>query len=241
MDQVHEVEDSTPSVPWTLYDRHTVHKVTTSVNILSLRKKERTWDKQTVILHVYCAPIIQCSDKATSLQEMEYGLMELTIRHIDVRTRQRVLWCHTGGKRLSASLEGLWCTIWEDNDVDGLIILKWILHQRSDSYRILVMKPEGKSTLGRPAHRWWKIFRWSSGSGKWGVNWIDVAHGRDKWWVRVNAAMNIRVTWNGGNFLTLVLWNYLIILYIYVFVYFLAYGLSSNCSVQLVFRHVWVS
>jgi hypothetical protein len=32
-----------------------------------------------------------------------------------------------------------------------------------NAYRILVGKPEGKRTLGRPIHRWWKILKWILG------------------------------------------------------------------------------
>jgi hypothetical protein len=37
---------------------------------------------------------------------------------------------------------------------------------------------------------------------KWigGMDWIDLAEGRDRWWV-VIAVMNLRVPWNAGNFL----------------------------------------
>jgi hypothetical protein len=29
--------------------------------------------------------------------------------------------------------------------------------EKRNTYRILVGKPEGKGTLGRPKHRWWTI------------------------------------------------------------------------------------
>jgi hypothetical protein len=49
----------------------------------------------------------------------------------------------------------------------------------SDSYRILVQKPEGKRPLGRARHRWVgdiKIdLRWD------GVDWINMAQDRDQW------------------------------------------------------------
>jgi hypothetical protein len=34
------------------------------------------------------------------------------------------------------------------------------------------------------------------------MDWIDLAQNRDKWRALVNAAMNLRVTWNTGNLLT---------------------------------------
>ena len=35
-----------------------------------------------------------------------------------------------------------------------------------------------------------------------GVEWIDLAQDRDRWWARVNAVMNLRGQLNAGNFLT---------------------------------------
>ena len=35
-----------------------------------------------------------------------------------------------------------------------------------------------------------------------GMDWIDLAQHRDRWWARVNAALNLRVSQNAGNFLT---------------------------------------
>jgi len=35
-----------------------------------------------------------------------------------------------------------------------------------------------------------------------GMNWIELAQDRDRWWELVNAVMNLRVAQNAGNFLT---------------------------------------
>jgi hypothetical protein len=35
-----------------------------------------------------------------------------------------------------------------------------------------------------------------------GMDWIDLAQDRDRWWVIVNAVLNVRVPSKTGNFLT---------------------------------------
>jgi hypothetical protein len=64
----------------------------------------------------------------------------------------------------------------------------------SDLYRILVGKPEGKSSLGRPRHRWVdsiKIYLTEIG---WDcVGWIDMAQNRDQWRALMKTALNLRV------------------------------------------------
>ena len=70
-------------------------------------------------------------------------------------------------------------------------------------YRVLVGKPEGKRTLGRPRRRWVDNIRTDLqevGCGY--VDWIGLAQDRDKWRTLVSAVMNLRVPWNAGNFLT---------------------------------------
>ena len=61
-------------------------------------------------------------------------------------------------------------------------------------YTVFVGKPEGKNYLGDPGVDGRIILRWIF--WKWDVgvvDWIDVAQGRDRLRVLVNAVMNLRV------------------------------------------------
>jgi len=57
-----------------------------------------------------------------------------------------------------------------------------------------VRNPEGKKPLGRPRGRWednikWVFRKW----GCWGMDWIDLAQDRDRWWALLTAVMNLLV------------------------------------------------
>jgi hypothetical protein len=65
---------------------------------------------------------------------------------------------------------------------------------KRNSYRILVGNPEGKRQLGRSGRRWVDNIKMDLREIVWdGRDWIDLAHGKDRWRALVNAAMNFRV------------------------------------------------
>jgi hypothetical protein len=62
------------------------------------------------------------------------------------------------------------------------------------AYNILVGKPKGSRTLGRPRRRWEdniKMYLREIGFGD--VHWINLAQDRDRWRALVNTVMNLRV------------------------------------------------
>jgi hypothetical protein len=79
----------------------------------------------------------------------------------------------------------------------------WACSTYGDDYTVLVGKPEGKRPLGRPGHVWEdniKMDLKEVGCG--GMDWIDLAQGRDRWHALVNAVRNLQDPYNAGNFLT---------------------------------------
>jgi len=86
--------------------------------------------------------------------------------------------------------------------------MRWVGHaarmgERRGVYRILMWKPEGKRSLGRPTRRWEDNIKMDVQKvGCEGMQWIELAQDRDGWRALVNAVMNLRVPNNVGNFLT---------------------------------------
>jgi hypothetical protein len=65
--------------------------------------------------------------------------------------------------------------------------------ERRGIHRVLVGKPEGKRSLGRPRRRWEDNIKMEQEVGCGGMDWIDQAQDRDRWRLIVNEVMNLRV------------------------------------------------
>jgi hypothetical protein len=66
---------------------------------------------------------------------------------------------------------------------------------RIGSYRVLVEKPEGKRSLGRPRRRWEDNIEVNLKEKAWErVDWIRVAQDRDMLQAFVNTVLNLYVT-----------------------------------------------
>ena len=75
--------------------------------------------------------------------------------------------------------------------------------ERRSAHGILMREPHGKRPLGRPKCKWGdnNIMDLKE-IGSEGVNLIDLAQGRDMSRALVHAAMNLRVPYTAGDFLT---------------------------------------
>jgi hypothetical protein len=70
-----------------------------------------------------------------------------------------------------------------------------LMRESRGVYRVLVGKPEGKTPLGRLMRRWEDNNKMDlQEAGYEGMDWIDVAQDRDRWWAFVNSVMNLRVS-----------------------------------------------
>jgi hypothetical protein len=65
--------------------------------------------------------------------------------------------------------------------------------EKRGAYRILVGRPEGRRPLGRPRRRWEDNIKMYLQEVGWGMDWIELAHDRDRWRAVVNAVMNFWV------------------------------------------------
>jgi hypothetical protein len=66
--------------------------------------------------------------------------------------------------------------------------------ERRGVYRDIVWKPVAKRPMGRIRHRWENNIKMELKEvGCGGMDWIELAQDRDRWWALVNAIMNLRV------------------------------------------------
>ena len=66
--------------------------------------------------------------------------------------------------------------------------------KRRDVYRVLVGKPEEKRSLGRPRRRWEDNIKMDLQEVRCaGMDWIELAQDRDRWWALADAVMNLLV------------------------------------------------
>jgi hypothetical protein len=83
--------------------------------------------------------------------------------------------------------------------------MKWAGHiarmgEKRNPYRLLVGKPEGKRSLGRPSHRLVDNIRMDLGQVRWGdVDWIGLAQDRNRWRALVDSVLKLRVPRNARN------------------------------------------
>jgi hypothetical protein len=74
--------------------------------------------------------------------------------------------------------------------------------ERGGTYWVLVGKPKGKRPLGRPRHRWEDNIKIIQEVGCGGMDWIQLAQDRDRWWALINAVIDLRVPYIIVNYLT---------------------------------------
>jgi hypothetical protein len=67
--------------------------------------------------------------------------------------------------------------------------------EKTNAYRILKGKSEGRRSLGRLRHRWVDNIKMDLREIVWdSMDWIHLAHDRDQWMALMYTVMNLRVT-----------------------------------------------
>ena len=69
--------------------------------------------------------------------------------------------------------------------------------------KVLMGRPDGNRTFGKPVRRWEDNSKLDLQDVGWeSMAWIDLAQKRDRWWALVNVVMNLRVPQKVEYFLT---------------------------------------
>ena len=74
--------------------------------------------------------------------------------------------------------------------------------ERRGVYRVLVGKPEGRRTLGKPKYRWESIIKMYLQEMGRGMEWFDLHMNKHRCRTVVNGVMNFLVSQNTENFST---------------------------------------
>jgi hypothetical protein len=95
-------------------------------------------------------------------------------------------------------MTGGWRKLHNEEFHNSLSIIRTIKSRRmgwaGNAYKVLMGKPEGKSPLRRPRHMWVDNFKMDVRGIVWGgMDWIDLAQGRDQWRVLLNTVVHLRV------------------------------------------------
>jgi len=58
---------------------------------------------------------------------------------------------------------------------------------------VLSLQPQGKRPFGRSRRKWEDNIKMDLREVEWAMDWIVLAQDRDRWWVPMNAVMNLQV------------------------------------------------